>query len=93
MAVSKTFDSLKLLNEVQSFIIDYANREGIELRKSFKTVEEFKKFVIAFTIKSLLDLGVEMQDAFDMVMGSGKYNELVEKIWEAGQVKAEAAVV
>lgn len=92
MAVSKTFDSLKLLNEVQSFMIEFANREGIELQKSFKTVAEFKKFVIAFTIKSLLDLGVEMQDAFDMVMGSGKYDELVEKIWNAGQVEAKPTV-
>lgn len=92
MAVSKTFDSLKLLNEVQSFMIEFANREGIELQKSFETVGEFKKFVIAFTIKSLLDLGVEMQDAFDMVMGSGKYDELVEKIWNAGQIEAEPTV-
>lgn len=85
MVVSKTFDSLKLLNEIQSFMIEFANREGIELQKSFKTVGEFKTFVIAFTIKSLLDLGVEMQDAYDMVMGSGKYEELVEKLWNSGR--------
>lgn len=91
MAVSKTFDSLKLLNEVQTHMIDFANREGIDLQKSFGSVEEFKKFVIAFTIKSLLDLGVEMKDAYDMVMGSGKYDELVEKIWNAGQEVRPAA--
>lgn len=78
-------DSTELLNKVQRKIIDFANSEGISLQGEFGSVDNFKKFVVAFTIKSLVDAGTEIDKAYDMVFGSGAYNTLAETVWEASQ--------
>jgi len=43
----------QLLNEVQKLLINFANENNISLHAEFGTVEKFKQFVIAFTIKPL----------------------------------------
>ncbi len=73
---------INLLNQVQRKIIDFANENNIDLRTQFKTVEKFKEFVIAFTIKSLVDIGMEINKAYDLVMGDGKYEELANSVWQ-----------
>ena len=74
--------SLQLLNGVQKFMINFANDKGISLQDEFGTVEAFKKFVIGFTFKTLVDMGVETKQAYDLVFGSGEYEALATKIWE-----------
>ena len=80
-----TNQSLELLNGIQKFLLDFANANQIDLRKEFGSVEEFKKFVIALAFDQLVKLGVPVKDAFDMVLGDGEYDKLVEKAWAAAQ--------
>jgi hypothetical protein len=74
--------NFEILNKVQSFLIDFANSNGINLHAEFKSVEEFKMFVVAITIKTLVEAGVEMQKAFDATLGDGEYDKLANKVWE-----------
>lgn len=74
-------NSKDILNKVQAFMIDFANKEGIRLDSQFPSVEAFKEFVIAFTFKTLVEIGMSTQDAFDMVFGNGAYNQLAEDVW------------
>ncbi len=71
----------QLLNEVQKLLINFANENNISLQSEFGTVEKFKQFVIAFTIKSLTDGGVEISKAYDIVMGDGAYSRLANEVW------------
>ena len=77
--------STDLLNAVQRFLIDFANREGINLADDFKTVDEFKKFVIAITFKTAVDIGLTVPEALDLTLGDGSYDRLVSEVWEAAQ--------
>lgn len=77
--------SINLLNAVKDLLIEFANKEGIILANEFDSVEDFKRFIIAFTVKSLVDLGMTVQDAYDAAMGDGAYDELVEKVWNECQ--------
>ena len=75
--------NLKLLNEVQSKIIEVANQNGTSLKAEFGTVEEFKKFVVSFTIRAFMEIGgLTVNQAYDVVMGDGAYNELANSVWE-----------
>lgn len=76
--------SLELLNKVQALLVEFANREGINLQAEFGTVEKFKTFVISLTIKKLTDMGVEVKDAYDMVLGEGQYDQLISTVWNGG---------
>ena len=80
-----TSQSLTLLNGVKDLLVKFANENNINLQAEFGSVDEFKKFTIAFTFKQLVDLGVEVKDAYDMVLGTGEYDALVEKVWNAAQ--------
>lgn len=80
----------ELLNEVQKLLIDFANKNNISLHAEFGTVEKFKQFVIAFTIKSLTDNGVEVAKAYDIVMGDGSFTALADEIFAATYPKATA---
>lgn len=77
--------NLALLNAVQKLLIDFANKKGISLADEFETVDEFKKFVIAFTVKNLTDLGMSVQTALDLTLGDGTYDRIVESTWNAAQ--------
>ena len=72
---------LKLLNAVQAKLIEFANDRGINLRDEFKTVDKFKEFVIAFTFKALTDNGIDVPEAYDIVMGDGAYVKLADDVW------------
>lgn len=80
-------NNFEMLNKVQNFLIEFANKNGINLHTQFKSVEEFKMFVVAITIKTLVDAGVEMQKAFDATLGSGEYDKLANKVWEMANAK------
>lgn len=82
--------SLQLLNEMNKMLVNTANEKGICLKTEFGTVENFKKFVIAFTFKQLVDLGYEVKDAFDIVIGDGEYDKLVKRTWTALKAKAKS---
>jgi hypothetical protein len=71
---------LELLNEVQSMIIDQANKAGIKLSDSFATVEDFKQFVIAFAFRGMRDAGADVPTAFDSVLGHGEYDALFDRV-------------
>ena len=80
--------SLELLNRVQSLLVDFANENQIDLRAEFGTVDRFKQFVFALTFKTLTDLGLPADAAFDLTAGAGAYDALVEKTWQAAQPAA-----
>jgi hypothetical protein len=69
-----------LLNGIQSIIIDFANREGINLADEFATVQDFKQFVIALTFKQLTDMGIEVEKAFDMTLGDGQFQAMFDRL-------------
>lgn len=73
-------NSTALLNGIQSIIIDFANREGINLATEFVTVQDFKKFVIAFTFKALKDMGIDTEQAFDMTLGDGQFQAMFDRL-------------
>lgn len=72
---------LDILNKIQRLLIDFANEQGIILQDEFGSVDKFKKFVIGFTIRSLTELGADIKDAFDFVMGDNAYQKMAETIW------------
>ncbi len=74
-----------LLNEVQKRMVDFANSNNISLHCEFGTVEKFKTFVVAFTIKMMVDIGIDIAKAYDIVMGDGAYNQLASDVWERCQ--------
>ena len=72
----------ELLNKVQQHIIDTANSDGTDLKEEFGTVDAFKQFVIAFTIRSCVEvLGMDIEEAFDVAMGDGAYEKICNKCW------------
>ena len=81
--MSKPTGSLNtdVLNKVQRLLIDFANEKGISLQDEFKTVDEFKKFVIAFCVKQLVDAGFTVQNAMNFILGDGTYEAILEKAW------------
>ena len=51
------------------------------LADEFANVDEFKKFVVALTFKTLKAQGMDTDKAFDTVFGDGSYDELFEEVW------------
>jgi hypothetical protein len=76
-----------LLNAIQAQLINFANDSGIILLDEFKTVAKFKEFVIAFTIKSLMDIGLTIREAYDLVFDAGSFDALAASVWQANQAK------
>ena len=74
---------MNILNKVQSLMIEFANKNGTNLATEFGTIENFKRFVIGFTLKTLVDAGVETSKAYDMVFGQGSYEKLANDVWAA----------
>lgn len=72
----------QLLNSVKNMIIDWANSEGVDLADHFQSRDDFAKWVISFTIKSVMDiLSIELNAAYDIVMGDGSFNNLADSVW------------
>ncbi len=83
-----TSKSLELLNGVKDLLVKFANESGINLQDESGSVEEFKKFTIAFTFKQLTDMGVAVNEAWDLVLGEGQYDALVDRVWNTAQPAA-----
>ena len=81
----------ELLNAVQAMLIDFANSNNINLRDEFKSVDQFKQFVIALTVKTLTDSGIELSKAYDIVFGDGSFEKLANDVWET--INAQQAVI
>ena len=84
-------DGIAILNGAQKLMIEFANREGIALSDSFATVDAFKEFVWAFTVKALVDQGLSVADALDATLGEGSYDRLAESVWQKCQPTETAA--
>ena len=74
-------NSLEVLNGVKDLIVKFANENNINLQEEFSSLKEFRGFVIAFTFKSLRDMGMDTQEAFDIVAGDGAYEDLISKTY------------
>lgn len=81
---------MDILKKMQRLLVDFANKEGINLQDEFGTVEAFKKFVIALTFKALTDSGIETGEAYDMIFGNGQYEELAEKTWNLARQSVQS---
>lgn len=76
----------ELLNNVKNLIIATANKDGRSLQDDFGTVEKFKDFVIAFTLRSLTEvMGMDISEAWDIVMGDGSFQTLCDDCWTKAQ--------
>ena len=80
----------ELLNKVQSTLVAFASEKGINLQAEFGTVEKFRQFVIAFTLRFLVDAGLNAQEAFNAVMGANAFQSLAESVWS--ELNARAAL-
>ena len=84
--MTKPAANIELLNQVQSMVIDFANRNGISLQDQFGSVEAFKKFVVGMTLKQLVEAGASVSVAYDAVFGDNSYEDMFERTWaEAGR--------
>ena len=77
--------STDLLNKVQGFVINFANESGISLHDQFKSVDQFKQFVVAITFRTLTEAGVSTEDAFNAVCGDGSFKRLADELWDTLQ--------
>ncbi len=73
---------MEVLNKAKKFMVEFANKNGIDLQKEFGTVESFNQFVIAFSMKTMVDSGVKVEVAYDTCFGNGAYNELANRVHE-----------
>lgn len=75
--------NLNMLNAINQMLVKVANENGIDLAVEFGTPEKFKTFVISFSIKSVMDIAkVNLVAAYDMVMGTGAYEQMANQVWE-----------
>lgn len=73
--------SIQIINTVKSMIVELANRNNIVLSEQFASKEDFKEFVISFTFKLLTEnMGYTTQQAFDLTLGQGAYDKLIEEL-------------
>tara|TARA_R110000824_G_scaffold172434_1_gene350331 strand:+ start:50668 stop:50922 length:255 start_codon:yes stop_codon:yes gene_type:complete len=76
----------ELLNAFQKIIIDGANENGILLQNEFETKEDFKTWMISFTIATVKkEAGLTIQEAYDFVLGDGSFRDLADSCWEKCQ--------
>ena len=76
----------KLLNAINTMLVDFANEKGIVLADEFGTRDNFAKFVISFTIKQLMQAcKMDVTEAYDIVMGDGAFTKLANDVWQSAQ--------
>lgn len=92
MSAATKSKSLELVNAVRGFIVEQATKKGIFLQNEFETQEKFQTFVIAVTIKQLVELGLTVEEAFDAALGDGSYERLVQEVWEKLQSQPQNPV-
>ena len=83
-----TANSLELLRKASEFLVNQANENGISLQEMFGTTERFQQFVISLTMKTLVDAGVEVDKAYDIVCGEGSFQRLADEVWQLNQLAA-----
>ena len=83
-------DGKDLLNKMQAKMIEFANASGINLEAEFGSVEKWKEFVIAFTFKNLTEVGLSVEEAYNLIFGDGEYEKLFELTWNTLKEKASA---
>ena len=75
-----------ILNAIQTKVIEVCNADGINLADTFETVEDFKTWLLSFTIKMVMDVtGFTVKESMDIVCGDGSYNKLAETVWDSLQ--------
>ena len=89
---NKQTKSLELLNAARGFIVEKATEQGIFLQNEFESQEKFQMFVIAVTMKQLVELGLTVEEALDAVLGDGAYDRLVNEVWETLQKQQQNPV-
>ena len=75
-----TFDSLGMVNAVKDLLVEFATAHDIALVEEFETPKQFKNFVIAFTIKALVNFGASNEDACRMALG-GAFDDMVSNVY------------
>ena len=76
-----TNNGTEIVNTVKAAIVTMANERGISLLSEFGTVAEFTKWVMAITLRMLLDSGLSQRDALLMVLGESTFRTLAESVW------------
>lgn len=71
----------QLLKQAQKIIIDFANANGISLQDEFGTPERFRQYVISYTTKTLIDRGMTIEAALDLLCGDGTYQRICDECW------------
>ena len=80
----------QLLNRIADMIVSQCNKDGTKLTDEFKSVEDFRMFVISFAIKSIMDFAkVDIATAYNSVMGEGEYEAMVDVVYNT--IKAQQA--
>lgn len=64
----------ELLNAVAKFLFE----SGAQLKNDDAT----RNAIIGLCINTLVKSGVEMEKAFDIVMGDGQFRKLADSVWE-----------
>jgi hypothetical protein len=83
--MSKPFE---LLNKVQEFVIKFANENSVNLHDEFGTEDKFKEFIVGLSIKTLVDCGLSVEAALDLVLGEGTYAKIAEECWNTIEAKS-----
>jgi hypothetical protein len=75
-----------LLNAVTKKIISMSNAKGVDLKAEFGTVANFQKFIFSLTVRTIMDvMNVNLEEAYNLVMGVGSYKALADEILEINQ--------
>jgi hypothetical protein len=64
----------ELLNAVAKFL----SESGVQLKNDDAT----RSAIIGLCINTLVKSGVEMENAFDIIMGNGQFRKLADSVWE-----------
>lgn len=86
--MSKPFE---LLNKVQEFVIKFANENSVNLHDEFGSEDKFKEFIVSLSVKTLVDSGLSVETALDLVLGEGDYAKIANDCWNT--VNAESVSV
>jgi hypothetical protein len=64
-------------------VIEAANENGDLLDDQFKTKADFKNFIVSLSIRLTMDNSdMELEEAFDFVMGEGAFARLKDGCWK-----------
>ena len=66
--------NIELLNAVAEFL----SESGVQLKNDDAT----RSAIIGLCINMLVKSGVEMENAFDTIVGNGQFRKLADSVWE-----------